>query len=122
MKGWVSEVMLVTGLLVAVVPCAALAQDKAQPAAALPQGALRAGTWTSELLRKDAMLGALSKAATSGCTEPQDMTPYISQEPVGETGARAWTEIWMIKCTSGTVPVNVRFHETPDGGADYSIR
>lgn len=90
-------------------------------AAPTPVGVAQKGTFASEQLQNDVSSAAFGILHADGCRQLTGIEPYVRDMPVGEMGARHWTETWVFQCTNGSDEIDLRFQETPDGGADYSV-
>jgi hypothetical protein len=87
----------------------------------LPAGAIRKGTLANAKLIQDAKVGVAQKVATLGCTQLGDVEPYVVEMPSGAVGQRHWKELWVVSGCGSKYPVNIDFHESGLGAADWVI-
>ncbi|MCW4455679.1 hypothetical protein OK348_12875 [Flavobacterium sp. MXW15] len=87
----------------------------------VPEGVAQEGTFASEQLQSDVMPSAFAFLKNDGCQELIAIFPYVRDMPVGQMGARHWSETWVFQCTNGTDEIDITFQETSDGGANYSL-
>ena len=106
---------ILPGIAALLLAAPALAQT-----APLPEGAIRAGTLSNQILIRDTLPHIIITAQTQGCTEPQGADPFVKADPSGAVGQRQWQEIWVIRCSNQSYPVAVTFRESPTG-AYYTI-
>lgn len=93
----------------------AIAQDQ------LPEGAIQAGSLANQTLVQDTLIGVAAKTATLGCDSPEQVSPYITQNPSGEVGSRVWEELWIVEGCDQEFPLSIRFNEDGSNAANWTI-
>lgn len=89
---------------------------------ALPEGTIQEGTLCNKKLMLDAQVGIAAKVAMLGCSKPESFKPYVTRNPEGPIGSKAWGEKWIVTGCGTSYPVDVNFSEDGAGSANYAIR
>jgi outer membrane protein assembly factor BamE (lipoprotein component of BamABCDE complex) len=94
--------------------------EKLTPVSQIKPGVSKEGSLANERLISDATAGLEKIIGRS--VDDAELLKFVIQQPVGKTGARSWTEMWIVKSPESQTQFLMTFKEVGLSAADFEIK
>lgn len=93
--------------------------EQLKPISEIEANVSKEGTLANQTLIHDTTTGLQN--LTGIPIKDADILKFVIQQPVGEIGARAWREMWIVKIANENTQFLITFKEVGLGAADFEI-